>query len=66
MGTFVLTLLKRVLGYVAGKMLKPEVAVELFLDFGDTIAARTDTKVDDKIFRDLRTALGHDEKDKKK
>ncbi len=61
MGTFVLTALKSVLGYIAGKLLKPEVAVELLLDLGDTIAARTDTQLDDKVLKDLRSALGHEE-----
>lgn len=62
MGTFLFVAGKKILGYVAGRLLKPETAVELFLDLGDRVAERTDTKGDDKLMADLREALGHEEK----
>lgn len=49
--------LKNVGGYLMGKILTPEVAVELLLDFGDVIAERTDTKVDDTAMKIVREAL---------
>lgn len=52
---------KNVGGYVIGKLLKPETAVELLLDFGDIIAKRTDTDVDDNAINSIRKALGHEE-----
>ncbi|AUR82496.1 hypothetical protein NVP1152O_014 [Vibrio phage 1.152.O._10N.222.46.E1] len=56
-----LGVLKNVGGYVIGKLLKPETAVELLLDFGDIIASRTDTDVDNKAMASVRKALGHKE-----
>ena len=61
MGTFLLTLGKGILGYVAGKLVKPEVAIELILDLADVIAERTDTELDDKGVALIRKALGHEE-----
>ncbi|APC46114.1 hypothetical protein HYP06_gp012 [Vibrio phage vB_VspP_pVa5] len=52
---------KNVGGYIIGKLLKPETAVELLLDFGDIISKRTDTDVDDKAMQSVREALGHKE-----
>lgn len=56
-----LGIFKNVGGYIIGKLLKPETAVELLLDFGDIIAERTDTKVDNKAMTTVREALGHKE-----
>lgn len=59
MSTFLLIALKKIAGYVAGRLLKPEVAVEFLLDIADNVTARTDTPGDDKVVQDLRKALGH-------
>lgn len=61
MGTFLFTILKNTLGYVGAKLLKPETLVELILDLADTAVKRTDTPYDDKVLKDIRTALGHEE-----
>ncbi|AUR87162.1 hypothetical protein HYP58_gp16 [Vibrio phage 1.097.O._10N.286.49.B3] len=55
----ILGVFKNIGGYVIGKLLKPETAVELILDFGDIIAKRTDSDVDEKIMASVRKALGH-------
>ena len=60
MGTFLFVTLKKILGYVAARLLKPESIVELMLDLADSAVARTDSKIDDKVVKDIRKALGHD------
>lgn len=62
MTSIIIGLTKKLLGYVAVKLAKPEVLVELILDLVDTAVARTDTKYDDKVAKDIRKALGHEEK----
>lgn len=63
MGAFLFTALKNILGYIAGRLLKPETIIELILDLCETAAKRTDSKVDDKIVSDVRKALGHEEEE---
>ncbi len=61
MGTFLFTILKNTLGYIGGKLLKPERLVELLLDLADVAAKRTDTQWDDNTVEAIRKALGHEE-----
>lgn len=61
MSVFLLTLLKNIGGYIAGRLLKPEHAVEFLLDVADVVVARTDNDGDDEIVKSIRTALGHEE-----
>lgn len=58
---FLLSAGKNILGYVAGKLLKPETSVELLLDLGDIVAKRTDTQLDDEAMKTVRRSLGHEE-----
>ena len=65
MGGFLFTAGKNILGYVAGRLLRPEQCVELLLDLADILFARTDSDVDNKVVDSIRTALGHDKKENK-
>lgn len=63
MSVFLITLLKNMAGYLAGKLLKPEHTTEFILDIADIVADRTDTEIDDKTVKKIRELLGHEEKE---
>lgn len=57
MGAMLVKILKKLLGYLGAKLLKPETVVELILDLAETHAKRTKGTSDDEVIASIRKAL---------